>query len=147
MKRQEQQELSYYGLYLLRYLLEQHSRKAKDLNFIYNRELQAAETFEQARLDGHSVEGAQELAMAELMKGLSITSWSFLTEVLEKEFAAEVDEEQRIPFAEKLLPLVKPVFEPYDLTQPEFELSTDYVQLYTELTGTVVLYIEQYGVQ
>lgn len=147
MKRQEQQELSYYGLYLLRYLLEQHSRKAKDLNFIYNRELQAAETFEQARLDGHSVEGAQELAMAELMKELSITSWSILTEVLEKEFAAEVDEEQRIPFAEKLLPLVKPVFEPYDLTQPEFELSTDYAQLYTELTGAVVLYIEQYGVQ
>jgi len=157
MKRQEQQELSYYGLYLLRYLLEQHSltskatssitRKAKDLSFIYNRELQAAETFEQARLDGHSVEGAQELAMAELMKGLSVTSWSILTEVLEKEFAAEVDEDQRIPFAEKLLPLVKPVFEPYDLTQPEFELSTDYVQLYTELTGAVVLYIEQYGVQ
>ena len=85
--------------------------------------------------------------MAELMKGLSITSWSILTKVLEKEFAAEVDEEQRIPFAEKLLPLVKPVFEPYDLTQPEFELSTDYVQLYTELTGAVVLYIEQYGVQ
>ena len=157
MKRQEQQELSYYGLYLLRYLLEQHSltskatssitRKAKDLNFIYSRELQAAETFEQARLNGHSVEGAQELAMAELMKGLSVTPWSILTEVLEKEFAAEVDEEQRIPFAEKLLPLVKPVFEPYDLTQPEFELSTDYVQLYTELTGAVVLYIEQYGVQ
>ena len=157
MKKQEQQELSYYGLYLLRYLLEQHSltskatssitRKAKDLNFIYNRELQAAETFEQARLDGHSVEGAQELAMAELMKGLSVTSWSILMEVLEKEFAAEVDEEQRIPFAEELLPLVKPVFEPYDLTQPEFELSTDYVQLYTELTGAVVLYIEQYGVQ
>jgi len=157
MKRQEQQELSYYGLYLLRYLLEQHSltgkatssitRKAKDLNFIYNRELQAAETFEQARLDGHSVEGAQELAMAELMKGLSVTSWSILMEVLEKEFTTEVDEEKRITFAEKLLPLVKPVFEPYDLAQPEFELSTDYVQLYTELTGAVVLYIEQYGVQ
>ena len=57
MKRQEQQELSYYGLYLLRYLLEQHSCKAKDLGFIYQRELNAAETFEQARLDGHSVEG------------------------------------------------------------------------------------------
>ena len=144
--KQEQQELSYYGLYLLRYLMEQHSKKAKDLNFIYNRELQAAETFEQARREGHSVEGAQELAMDALMKGLSMTPWSILMEVLEKEFAVEVDEEQ-IPFAEKLLPLVKPVFEPYDLTQPEFELSTDYVQLYTELTGAVVLYIEQYGVQ
>ena len=147
MKKQEQQELSYYGLYLLRYLMEQHSKKAKDLNFIYNRELLAAETFEQTRREGHSVEDAQELAMDALMKGLSMTPWSILMEVLEKEFAVEVDEEQRIPFAEKLLPLVKPVFEPYDLTQPEFELSTDYVQLYTELTGAVVLYIEQYGVQ
>lgn len=139
--------MSYYGLYLLRYLMEQHSKKAKDLNFIYQRELLAAETFEQARREGHSVEGAQELAMDALMKGLSMTPWSILMEVLEKEFAVEVDEEQRIPFAEKLLPLVKPIFEPYDLTQPEFELSTDYVQLYTELTGAVVLYIEQYGVQ
>ena len=145
--KKEQQELSYYGLYLLRYLMEQHSKKAKDLNFIYQRELQAAETFEQARREDHSVEGAQELAMDALMKGLSVTPWSILMEVLEKEFAVEVDEEQRIPFAEKLLPLVKPVFEPYDQTQPEFELSTDYVQLYTELTGAVVLYIEQYGVQ
>lgn len=145
--KKEQQELSYYGLYLLRYLMEQHSKKAKDLNFIYQRELLAAETFEQARREGHSVEGAQELAMDALMKGLSMTPWSILMEVLEKEFAVEVDEEQRIPFAEKLLPLVKPVFDPYDLTQPEFELSTDYVQLYTELTGAVVLYIEQYGVQ
>ena len=145
--KKEQQELSYYGLYLLRYLMEQHSKKAKDLNFIYQRELQAAETFEQARREGHSVEGAQELAMDALMKGLSVTQWSILMEVLEKEFAVEVDEEQRISFAEKLLPLVKPVFEPYDLTQPEFELSTDYMQLYTELTGAVVLYIEQYGVQ
>ena len=139
--------MSYYGLYLLRYLMEQHSKKAKDLNFIYNRELQAAEAFELARREGHSVEGAQELAMDVLMKGLSVTPWSILMEVLEKEFSVEVDEEQRIPFAEKLLPLGKPVFEPYDLTQPEFELSTDYVQLYTELTGAVVLYIEQYGVQ
>ena len=146
MKR-EQQQLSYYGLYLLRYLMEQHSKKAKDLNFIYQRELLAAETFEQARREGHSVEGAQELAMDALMKGLSMTPWSILMEVLEKEFAVEVDEDERIPFAEKLLPLVKPVFEPYDLTQPEFELSTEYVQLYTELTGAVVLYIEQYGVQ
>jgi hypothetical protein len=146
-KKQEQQELSYYGLYLLRYLLEQHSRKAKDLGFIYHREMNAAETFEQARLEGHSVEGAQELAMAELMKGLSLTRWSILMEVLEKEFAVEVNDEQRIPFAEKLLPLVAPVFEGYDLENDGFEDSTDYVQLYTELTGAVVLYIEQYGVQ
>ena len=147
MKRQEQQELSYYGLYLLRYLLEQHSRKAKNLNFIYQRELLAAETFEQARLDGYSVQGAQELAMAGLMKGLSLTRWSVIMEVLEKEFAVEVDDEKRIAFADKLLPLMSPVFEGYDLEVDGFEDSTEYVQLYTELTGALVLYIEQYGVQ
>ena len=85
--------------------------------------------------------------MDALMKGLSTTCWSILIEVLEKEFAVEVDDEQRIPFAEKLLPLVSPVFEGYDLENDGFEDSTDYMLLYTELTGAVVLYIEQYGVQ
>jgi hypothetical protein len=147
MKKKEQPELSYYGLYLLRYLLEQHSRKAKDLSFIYNREQLAAEAFEQARLDGYSVEGAHELAMSVLTKDLGLSQWSILIEVLEKEFARELNDGQRLTFAKKLLPLLAPVFEPYDLAEPEFELSPDYVQLYTELTGAVELYIEQYGVQ
>lgn len=147
MKRQEQQELSYYGLYLLRYLLEQHSSKAKNLSFIYQRELQAVETFEQARLDGYPVEGAHELAMAELTKGLGLSEWSILVEVLEKEFVRELNDSQRLTFAEKLLPLLASVFEPYDLTDEEFELTPDYTRLYTELTGAVAIYIEQYGVQ
>ena len=85
--------------------------------------------------------------MAELMKGLSMTRWSILMEVLEKEFARELNDSQRLPFAEKLLPLLAPVFEPYDLTDEEFELTPDYTRLYTELTGAVAIYIEQYGVQ
>jgi Domain of unknown function (DUF1896). len=91
MKKQEQPELSYYGLYLLRYLLEQHSRKAKDLSFIYSREQLAAETFEQARLDGYPVEGAHELAMSVLTKDLGLSEWSILIEVLEKEFCPRTE--------------------------------------------------------
>ena len=139
--------MSYSGLYLLRYLLEQHSRKAKDLSFIYSREQLAAETFEQARLDGYPVEGAHELAMSELTKGLGLSEWSILIEVLEKEFARELNDSQRLTFGEKLLPLLAPVFEPYDLTDEEFELTSDYTRLYTELTGAVAIYIEQYGIQ
>ena len=85
--------------------------------------------------------------MSVLTKDLGLSQWSILIEVLEKEFSRELNDGQRLTFAEKLLPLLAPVFEPYDLTEPEFELSPDYVQLYTELTGGVVLYIEQYGVQ
>ena len=59
----------------------------------------------------------------------------------------ELNDNQRLTFAEKLLPLLAPVFEPYDLTDEEFELTPDYTRLYTELTGAVAIYIEQYGVQ
>ena len=34
----------------------------------------------------------------------------------------------------------------YDLSDDNFALSPDYDLLYTELTGAVVLYIEEYGV-
>ena len=46
----------------------------------------------------------------------------------------------------KLLPLVGNVFSIYDLSDDNFALSPDYDLLYTELTGAVVLYIEEYGV-
>ena len=42
------------------------------------------------------------------MKGLSTTPWEHPDGSMEKGVPVEVDEEQRIPFAEKLLPLVKP---------------------------------------
>lgn len=38
------------------------------------------------------------------------------------------------------------VFSIYDLSDDNFALSPDYDLLYTELTGAVVLYIEEYGV-
>ena len=45
-----------------------------------------------------------------------------------------------------LLPLVDAVFSIYDLSDDNFALSPDYDLLRTELTGAVVLYIEEYGV-
>ena len=38
------------------------------------------------------------------------------------------------------------VFSAYDLSDDNFALSPEYDLLYTELTGAVVLYIEEYGV-
>jgi len=46
----------------------------------------------------------------------------------------------------KLLPLVGNVFSIYDLSDDNFALSPEYDLLYTELTGAVILYIEEYGV-
>ena len=49
-------------------------------------------------------------------------------------------------FIAGLLPLVDAVFSIYDLSDDNFALSPDYDLLRTELTGAVVLYIEEYGV-
>ena len=145
-KNEGQTDFSYYGLYLLDYLHTNRFEQATDTAFIRERADSAAETYEQARLDGYPAEGAQELAMNVLLGGLHYSKYAILREVVETEFADEVPEEKREAFIQKLLPLVDAVFSIYDLSDDDFALSPEYDLLRTELTGTVVLYIEKYGV-
>ena len=145
-KNEGQTDFSYYGLYLLDYLHTNRFEQATDTAFIRERADRVAETYEQARLDGYPAEGAQELAMNVLLGGLHYSKYAILREVVETEFADEVPEEKREAFIQKLLPLVDAVFSIYDLSDDDFALSPEYDLLRTELTGTVVLYIEKYGV-
>ena len=145
-KNEGQTDFSYYGLYLLDCLHTNRFEQATDTAFIRERADRAAETYEQARLDGYPAEGAQELAMNVLLGGLHYSKYAILREVVETEFADEVPEEKREAFIQKLLPLVDAVFSIYDLSDDDFALSPEYDLLRTELTGTVVLYIEKYGV-
>ena len=145
-KNKGQTDFSYYGLYLLDYLRKNKFEQATDEAFIRERADRAAEVYERARLDGTSTAGAQELAMNTLIEGLRYSKYAILREVVENEFAEEVPEAEREAFTQKLLPLVGNVFSIYDLSDDNFALSPDYDLLYTELTGAVVLYIEEYGV-
>lgn len=62
-------ELSYYRLYLLRFLKEQEDERAKDDEFIDARADAAEIEYEERRRDGLTVDQAQELAMAVLLEG------------------------------------------------------------------------------
>lgn len=146
-KNKEQTELSYYGLYLLKNLQDNKFEQASDRAFIKGRADHAAEVYEQARRDGHSPDGAQELAMSALVRGLHHSKHSILLEVVENEFAGEVPEDRREAFVERLLPLVDNVFSIYDLADDLFPLSPGYENLYLELTGATALYLEAYGIQ
>ncbi len=84
--------------------------------------------------------------MNTLLEGLHYSKYAILREVVENEFSDDVPEAKRESFTQKLLPLVGNVFSIYDLSDDNFALSPDYDLLYTELTGAVVLYIEEYGV-
>lgn len=145
-EKRGQTDFSYYGLYLLDYLRTNKFEQATDEAFIRERADRAAGTYEWAMLEGYPADGAQELAMRTLLEGLHYSKYAILREVVENEFSDDVPEAKRESFTRKLLPLVGNVFSIYDLSDDNFALSPDYDLLYTELTGAVVLYIEEYGV-
>ncbi len=64
-------ELSYYRLYLLRFLREQEDKRANDDEFIDARSDAAEKEYEERRRDGLTVNQAQELAMAVLLEGFN----------------------------------------------------------------------------
>lgn len=144
-KKNQSTEFSYYGLYLLQYLKENHPDKATDAEFIAGRSDHAADVYEQSRLSGTTPEGAQELAMAALTEGLHFSKYNTIIEVLWNEFADEVPPGEAAKFALKLQPELEKVFARYPLAD-DFAYTPEYDRLYTELTGAVVTYLEAYGI-
>ena len=69
-----------------------------DTAFIRERADRAAETYEKARIEGYPTDGAQELAMDTLLRGLHYSRYAMLREVVENEFADEVPEEKQEAF-------------------------------------------------
>ena len=138
-------ELSYYGLYLLSYVKENHPDKAHDAVFVESRADRAAEMFEQARREGYPPEGAQEIAMAALLEGLRFSKYDTIIEVLWNEFAEEVAQSDAPAVALRLLPYMEGIFTQYPLSD-DFAYSPEYEQLYTELTGAVSISLEENGI-
>ena len=141
-------DLSYYGLYLLDYLRKYHPDKVSDTDLIAEREEAATTAFEMERLAGSTVEYAHEEAMRVLLRGLHFSPYALLREVVENEFADEVAESGREAFCRKLYPYLTNLFAGYDTSDDTFALSPGHDLLYTELVGTVMLYLEEgHGVQ
>lgn len=138
-------EFSYYGLYLLKYLRENHPDRVSDTDFIEGRADHATDVYEQSRLEGATPEGAQELAMAALLQGLHFSKYNTVIEVLWNEFADEVPPGDAPVFALTLLPATEEVFARY-LLADGFAYTPEYDLLYTDLTGTVAIYLEEHGI-
>lgn len=134
-------ELSYYELYLLDYLKKYHPEKAGDTEFIQQRADSAAALFEASRLQGYSVIEAQEFAMAELTKELHFSKRHMILEILESEFNNAIPAEKRSEFAVKVTPYLNEIFSQY--LSDDFTLNNN--SLYTEITGAISLYLEEYG--
>ena len=125
-------DISYFRLSLTDFLRESHPELLKNERFIVAGIDAATEAYEQANFL--------------LFKGLHFSKHDTLVNILWNEFADEVPEDEAKEMAMKLLPECESVFSGYPLSdgfayEPEYEL------LYTELTGTIALYLESHELQ
>ena len=129
-------ELSYFRLKLENYLSEHFPGLLGDKPFMTARADEALTTYCDAVAQGFSYPEAEVMSSEVLYQDL-------LVSVLENEFEKELPS----PLPERLAPMllknkaVQSVFDKYDLAD-DFGASPEYEKLYTELTGTIVLLIE-----
>jgi hypothetical protein len=136
-------KLSYYRLTLQSFLKESHPELADDAEFIASRGDLAAQTYSQTIEEGHSHNQAEALASEVLYKGLYFSKHDTIVNVLWNEFNLEVPQGSAKNMAQILLAFCEDVFAKYPISD-EFAYEPEFNQLYTELTGTIVIWMEEH---
>ncbi len=141
------QESSYYKNYLFNYIRESHPELLLNITFINERVALAEERFEESRRAGLTVEGAQEIAIASLTKGLHFSKYDTIIEVIWNEFDEIIpsSDAPRIALAILLLSEVEPIFANY-IFDDDFGSRREYDDFYSDITGFIVMLLEKYGV-
>lgn len=115
---------------------------SSDTELITTRAGIAAGTYSTAIKEGHSHPEAEELASQALFEGLHFSKHDTLVNILWNEFEYEVPQGRAKEVAIKLLPICEAIFANYSL-HDDFAYTGEFELLYTELTGTVVIYLEE----
>ena len=145
---QRKKEFSYYRLRLASYLKDYHPERLADEAFIRARSDAAAQAYEDAFRQGYPVLEAGYIATEVLFAGLHFSPYYMLEQIIENEFANVVPPERAADFALRLLQSdsIRETIEKYE-PGDDFDGSSEYDQLYTELTGVIVELLEADGVK
>ena len=145
---QRKKEFSYYRLRLESYLKDYHPERLADEAFIRARSDAAAQAYEDAFRQGYPVLEAGYIATEVLFAGLHFSPYYMLEQIIENEFANVVSPERAADFALRLLQSnsIRETIEKYE-PGDDFDGSSEYDQLYTELTGVIVELLEADGVK
>lgn len=142
----QQKDLSYFRLRLQELLITSFPEKAYDVKFIDQRSSWASNAYEGAFRAGNPASQCDQIADYVLFEGLRFSKFDTLFQVVCNEFDTRMTDEELGPFALKMLPVCEPVFVNYKLTD-DFAYTTEFNLLYTELTGTIAIWIEENGLQ
>lgn len=139
-------DISYFTLSLVDFLRESHPERLSDNEFIDSRSEAAAEAYEQAVRNGYGYIDAVEYANEVLFRNLHFSKYNTLVNILWNEFADVIEPDKAKTFAINILPECEAVFVNYPLSA-DFEYEPEWDLLYTELTGTISIYLEEHGLQ
>lgn len=143
---QQKPDLSYFSLRVTELLSVSFPEKRNDQESILLRSQLAESVYENAFKEGHSVSYCTEVAESILFEELTFSRYDLIFKVICNEFSLVLADEEIQPLALKMLTECESVFSGYHLTE-EFEDSSDYDVLYTELTGSIQIWIEEPGLQ
>lgn len=144
MAEEDRKALSYYRNKLGLFLERHHPERVNDRAFVTTRADEALDTYCDAVRQGFNPLEAEAMASETLYRGLHFSRHDMIVRILEEEFPREFPP----PLPQRLAPLllgiqaVKDVFARYD-TDDHFDASPEAGLLYTELTGVVLLLIEE----
>ena len=139
-------DLDDYNLYLRRYLREHHFPEADDDLFIASRAEAATNIYVASRLKGDEIFVSTELALAGLLKGLEISPYDFVSDILTDEFYDHISlEDESIEFwTYTLLQELESEFKDVELSE-EYLNTNDGVIFKLVITGRIAEYFDEYG--
>lgn len=141
---QIQNDLSYFQIRLQELLNTSFPEKASDQKFIAQRSDLAGAAYEDAFRAGFPIDECNLIANQVLFEGLHFSKFDTIFQVVCHEFDTIMADEELRLFALKMLPVCEPAFAHYELAD-DFAYSYEFDNLYTELTGTIALWIGENG--
>ncbi|BAP31955.1 uncharacterized protein CHSO_2918 [Chryseobacterium sp. StRB126] len=142
----QQKDLSYFRLRLQELLNTSFPEKANDQKFIEQRSSWVANANESAFQAGNNIEQCEQYANYILFENLHFSKFDTIFQVICNEFDTIMADEELRPFALKMFSVCEPIFSSYELTD-DFAYDYELDLLYTEITGTITIWIEENGLQ
>lgn len=137
----ESAELSYFRLSLLSFFKESHPNKLNDSKFIATRGDMATEAYSETIKSGLDHIQASEIANQTLFEELHFSPYRTLITILWEEFSKEIDPNKAESVALILLSHLDDIVAKYTFSD-DFADTPEYNLFYTELTGTIQIFLE-----
>ncbi len=128
---------------LKQYLEDYHPNLVKDEEFITTRSELAQETFIECSREGMNIEECQNEVNEVLYSGLHFSLYQLVEDIIEEMNLSFSDKDK---FIMQMFLLVQPIAEKYKLDD-NFERTSEYDKLYTEISQHINQYIKDYELQ